>query len=160
MLKLGKAVHCKRNSAINPHSLEKNLKQNQKTTSVQYMLTYSSKKSSNSCVFYPFCCSVATEITHSHQVGIQSSCPLAKFWHLIHVRPSPQGTRWIWLPIWGLLSGPYSQPYKGPVTSLQVPIFLLKSGVCLHRSVQTHLTFCLKSKLPKSSEESLMRTHF
>lgn len=110
MLKLEKAVQCEWNSVNNTHSL----KRQKNNTSVWYMLTYSSKKSNNSCVFYSFCCSVPTEIIHSHQVGIQSSCPLAKCWHLIHEHPSPQGTSRIWLPIWALLSGPCSQVQSHP----------------------------------------------
>ena len=112
------------------------------------MVTYSSKKTSNSYVFYSFCCSAPTEITHSHQVGIQSSSPLAKRWYLIDQHPSPQGTRGI-EDIWAPLSGPYSQPYKGPVMSSQLPTSFPKSGFCLHSSVQTHPTFCSTNKFAK-----------
>lgn len=53
------------------------------------------------------------------------------------------------ISIWAPPPGPYCQPYKSPAMSSQVLTSFLRSGFCLHSSIQTHPTFGLKHKLAK-----------
>lgn len=147
--------------SVNQHMFLKKRKKPQNFSTIYSNLQFkeNSKKTSNSYVFCSFCCSAPIEITHPHQVGIQSSSPLAKCWHLIHQHPSPQGTG-------GIQDSHLGSPFRAPFSALQRSSRVLAGAIFLRSGVlptqlstnPSHVLF--KKQISQTSEKSLMGTHF